>query len=96
MNVRASFLCKITRWQCFFALLVLNPKNSPADETKPGAGQRSPNIVILFIDDMGYADIGPFGQPPTKLLTWTKWRRKAASSPISIPLRPFAPPRAWD
>ncbi|MHB8969979.1 MAG: sulfatase family protein [Pirellulaceae bacterium] len=23
--------------------------------------ERSPNIVVIFIDDMGYADIGPFG-----------------------------------
>ncbi len=23
--------------------------------------ERPPNIVIIFIDDMGYADIGPFG-----------------------------------
>ena len=23
--------------------------------------QRTPNIVIIYIDDMGYADIGPFG-----------------------------------
>jgi arylsulfatase A-like enzyme len=25
------------------------------------ASRRSPNVVVLFIDDMGYADIGPFG-----------------------------------
>jgi len=25
------------------------------------AAERPPNIVIIFIDDMGYADIGPFG-----------------------------------
>ena len=25
------------------------------------APSRKPNIVIIFIDDMGYADIGPFG-----------------------------------
>ncbi|HIG30753.1 MAG TPA: arylsulfatase [Verrucomicrobiales bacterium] len=25
------------------------------------AGDRPPNIVVIFIDDMGYADIGPFG-----------------------------------
>ncbi|MEX2213286.1 MAG: sulfatase [Phycisphaeraceae bacterium] len=25
------------------------------------AADRSPNIVVIFIDDMGYADIGPFG-----------------------------------
>src|SRR5262245_49744561 len=29
----------------------------------PAAGQasRPPNIVVIFMDDMGYADIGPFG-----------------------------------
>ena len=25
------------------------------------AAERTPNIVVIFIDDMGYADIGPFG-----------------------------------
>ncbi len=25
------------------------------------AGERPPNVVLIFIDDMGYADIGPFG-----------------------------------
>lgn len=25
------------------------------------AAQRPPNVVVIFIDDMGYADIGPFG-----------------------------------
>ncbi len=29
--------------------------------TTPAFAQRLPNIVIIFIDDMGYADIGPFG-----------------------------------
>lgn len=24
---------------------------------------RPPNVVLVFIDDMGYADIGPFGAP---------------------------------
>jgi arylsulfatase A len=31
-----------------------------ASETSTAA-KRPPNIVIIFIDDMGYADIGPFG-----------------------------------
>jgi len=26
-----------------------------------GEAQRTPNIIVIFIDDMGYADIGPFG-----------------------------------
>ena len=29
--------------------------------TTPTVAQRLPNVVIIFIDDMGYADIGPFG-----------------------------------
>lgn len=28
------------------------------------ASDRLPNIVVIFIDDMGYADIGPFGANP--------------------------------
>ncbi|MDO8348747.1 MAG: sulfatase-like hydrolase/transferase, partial [Planctomycetota bacterium] len=33
--------------------LVTAPRELPA--------QAPPNIVVIFIDDMGYADIGPFG-----------------------------------
>ena len=29
--------------------------------TSVSAADRPPNVVIIFIDDMGYADIGPFG-----------------------------------
>ena len=25
------------------------------------ADKQTPNVVVIFIDDMGYADIGPFG-----------------------------------
>ncbi|MBO35640.1 MAG: arylsulfatase, partial [Verrucomicrobiales bacterium] len=25
------------------------------------AAKRPPNVVVIFMDDMGYADIGPFG-----------------------------------
>ncbi|HEX3601302.1 MAG TPA: sulfatase [Lacipirellulaceae bacterium] len=32
-----------------------------AAETTATYAKRPPNIVIIFIDDMGYADIGPFG-----------------------------------
>ena len=30
------------------------------------AAERPPNFVIIFIDDMGYADIGPFGAKATR------------------------------
>ncbi|QDU87279.1 Arylsulfatase [Pirellulimonas nuda] len=38
---------------CWF--LLQNPAAQAADAPRP------PNIVVIFIDDMGYADIGPFG-----------------------------------
>jgi len=41
------------------AVLVSAPSGRAADN-RP-AGDRPPNLVMIFIDDMGYADIGPFG-----------------------------------
>lgn len=35
-------------------IAVIHPHRAPAEE-------RLPNVVVIFIDDMGYADIGPFG-----------------------------------
>ena len=32
-----------------------------AEQNPQEKGDRPPNVVIIFIDDMGYADIGPFG-----------------------------------
>ena len=37
---------------------------SAADSAPPPASK--PNIVIIFIDDMGYGDIGPFGATKQK------------------------------
>lgn len=46
-----------------FAFLIssLGVQVFSAEETSPKAAPRAPNVVIIFIDDMGYADIGPFG-----------------------------------
>jgi arylsulfatase A-like enzyme len=32
-----------------------------AQDARPAVSSRPPNVVIIFIDDMGYADVGPFG-----------------------------------
>jgi len=39
-----------------FTLLPASAAKPPTDQTS-----RLPNIVLIFIDDMGYGDIGPFG-----------------------------------
>ncbi|QEL14181.1 sulfatase family protein [Limnoglobus roseus] len=34
--------------------------------TPAGAAEAKPNVVVIFIDDLGYADIGPFGATKQK------------------------------
>lgn len=48
-RIVASFLAAL------LAPAFLTDLGSAADEKRP------PNVVVIFIDDMGYADIGPFG-----------------------------------
>ena len=45
------------RHRLLFGLTLLCVPTAPAWS----AAERLPNFVIVFIDDMGYADIGPFG-----------------------------------
>ena len=46
------------------ALGLLLAAVSFASPTSSAATARPPNVIILFADDMGYADIGPFGAKP--------------------------------
>jgi len=50
------------RWNLSQFILVLAFATlSAAWISRANSAERLPNIVIIFIDDMGYADIGPFG-----------------------------------
>jgi arylsulfatase A len=63
MNCR--HICLLTRCVNIFAFSIIALLTSIAQSASPPAkndsNNRPPNIVIIFIDDMGYADIGPFG-----------------------------------
>lgn len=51
-------------------LLLSDSKITGQDNANPAASSsrvgRQPNIVLIFIDDMGYGDIGPFGNTVNK------------------------------
>src|SRR6476620_3342353 len=42
-------------------VVAVAPYSVAADQGANSKESKPPNIVIIFIDDMGYADIGPFG-----------------------------------
>ena len=44
-----------------FVTLLAMVTHSACSIAHASEGDRSPNIVVIFIDDMGYGDIGPFG-----------------------------------
>src|SRR5262245_27467770 len=54
----------IGRFRLAFSVLVaisVSSFGNAADKKVSSERSHPPNIVIIFIDDMGYADIGPFG-----------------------------------
>ena len=53
---RSNLTTLLLAW---LTVLTISPGRSHA-ATK---ADRPPNVVIIFIDDMGYADVGPFGAP---------------------------------
>ena len=48
------------------------------------ATARKPNIILIYMDDMGYGDIGCFGSTKTARPSSTKWLGKAGVSLTSM------------
>ena len=82
---------RLSTWIVTVASVLIWLGGGPA--ARSAESGRLPNIIVILIDDMGYADIGPFGARATPLPIWIGWPGKDAFSPISTFPRRCARPR---
>ena len=55
--------------------------------TATAKSAETPNFIFINIDDLGYADIGPFGSKLNRTPHLDRMAARAASSPASTPRR---------
>lgn len=57
------------------------------------AGQAPPNIVFILADDLGWADLGSYGNTFIETLNLDRLAAEGCASPAPTPPRPSAPRR---
>ena len=71
------------------------PRAWPARRPPPG-GAGQPNVVVVSIDDLGWDELGCYGNTFNETPTSTRWPAAASASPRRTPprrcARPPAPP----
>ena len=52
---------------------------------------RKPNVILIMADDLGYSELGSYGQKKIKTPAWTSWPRKGCPLAGTIPAMRYAP-----
>ena len=55
---------------------------------------RQPNIIFIMADDLGWGDLGSYGQKGFEHLTWIVWPQRACDLPKSMLGARFVHPHA--
>lgn len=63
MQIKTNFQAYISILFVFLVLSFFGGCNAKNQATQAVRTDRSPNVIIIFVDDMGYGDIGAYGHP---------------------------------